>query len=117
MQVKLDENFWNEIKAHYAQGMTVDTFALGGIHCWAFNASGNEFPGVEKDRRLFEFCKPFGTPIYAYVNEDINDNMSFDTVEFAFIRVKDCTEEIEIVEKHSQETKEEKICECEDCSC
>lgn len=118
MQVKLNENFWYEIKSHYAKGMTVEEFQLGDIHCWAFMASGNEFPGVEKDKRLFEFCKPFGIPVYAYVNEDENTpDIAFDTVEFAFVRVKAQGEEIEIVEKHSLETKDEKLCECEDCSC
>ena len=120
MRVELNEAFWKEIQAHYAKGMNVEEFNLGDIHCWAFTASGTEFPGVEHGARLFEFCKPFGIPVYAYVNEDVQTpNLAFDTVEYAFVKVntENTEETMEIVKKCSQEVKDNLPCETEDCSC
>lgn len=122
MQIELNEAFYNEIQQHYAKGMTEETYTIGDIHCWAFVSNGREMPGIVAGKRIFSFCKPFGHPIYAYVNEDTDtDDIMLDTVDYAFVKKikRNDTEdmEIEVVEKHSQEVLDTPIQECEDCSC
>lgn len=105
MKVILNQEFYDEIQAHYAKSMREDTYIIGDVNCYAFTSSGREDKNIEQGLPIFEFVKPFGTPIYSLITNEV-----FDSVNLTI------TKQDGSVIEHSTEVQE---CECcsNDSSC